>query len=90
MNKNKTTETVTFESYAIYNLDKNNFKGRFSDRSPRSVLSLIARSLANVIRRTAVLERRRAKHFTECMLMTSSRRNLILSQKRLQLLMRSL
>ena len=33
MNKNKTTETVTFESYAIYNLEKNNFYGRFSDRS---------------------------------------------------------
>ena len=33
MNKNKTTETVTFESYAIYNLEKNKYCGRFFDRS---------------------------------------------------------
>lgn len=33
MNKNKATETITFESYAIYNSKKNIFYGRFSDRS---------------------------------------------------------
>lgn len=33
MNKNKTTENVTFESYAVYNSKNNNFKGRFSDRT---------------------------------------------------------
>ena len=33
MNKNKITETVTFESYVIYNLKKNKYCGRFFDRS---------------------------------------------------------